>query len=155
MPRTYEFNLIIALDVFYNPLRGQSLPILNIICHGTKFQVAALTRHDGTPTAAVGWSTFQRSWRYYFGTPDVMIAGGGPGFRQNFAHFGEYAGILQITVDADAPWQNGKCGRHGCEGSFGKGSRDGSCFYIRRFGGLFGRDSVIDKGLRFGIMYVC
>ena len=31
IPRTYEFNRIIALDVFYIPLRGQSLPILNII----------------------------------------------------------------------------------------------------------------------------
>ena len=26
---------------------------------------------------------------------------------------GEYAGILQVVVDADAPWQNGKCERHG------------------------------------------
>ena len=33
IPRTYEFNRIIALDVFYIPLRGQSLPVLNIICH--------------------------------------------------------------------------------------------------------------------------
>ena len=53
IPRTYEFNRIIALDVFYISLRGQSLPILNIICHGTNFQIAALTRQDGTPTAAM------------------------------------------------------------------------------------------------------
>ena len=57
IPRTYEFNRIIALDVFYIPLRGQSLPILNIICHGTNFQVAALMRQDGTPTAAMVWSS--------------------------------------------------------------------------------------------------
>ena len=37
IPRTYEFNRIMALDLFYIPLRGQSLPILNIICHGTNF----------------------------------------------------------------------------------------------------------------------
>ena len=53
IPRTYEFNRIIALYVFYIPLRGQSLPILNIICHGTNFQVGALMRQDGTPTAAM------------------------------------------------------------------------------------------------------
>ena len=53
IPRTYEFNRIIALDVFYIPLRGQSLLVLNIICHGTNFQVAALMRQDGTPTAAL------------------------------------------------------------------------------------------------------
>ena len=85
IPRTYELNRIIALDVFYIPLRGQSLPILNIICHGTNFQVAALMRQDGTPTAAMAWSTFQRSWRRYFGTPDVMITDGGPEFRGDFA----------------------------------------------------------------------
>ena len=113
IPRTYEFNRIIALDVFYIPLRGQSLPILNIICHGTNFQVAALMRQDGTPTAAMVWSTFQRSWRRYFGTPDVMITDGGPEFRGDFAQSGEYAGFLQVIVDADAPWQNGKCERHG------------------------------------------
>ena len=91
IPRTYEFNRIIALDVFYIPLRGQSLPVLNIICHGTNFQVAALMRQDGTPTAAMVWSTFQRSWRRYFGTPDVMITDGGPEFRGDFAQSGEYA----------------------------------------------------------------
>ena len=106
IPGTYEFNLIIALDVFYIPLRGQSLPILNIICHGTNFQVPALMRQDGTPTAALVWSTFQR--RRYFGTPDVMITDGGPEFRGDFAQSGEYAGILQVIVDADAPWQDGK-----------------------------------------------
>ena len=66
-------------------------------------------RQDGTPTAAMVWFTFQRSLRRYFGTPDVMITNGGPEFRGDFAHSGEYAGILQVIVDADAPWQNGKC----------------------------------------------
>ena len=113
IPRTYDFDRIIALDVFYIPLRGQSLPILNIICHGTNFQVAPLMRQDGTPTPAMVWSTFQRSWRRYFGTPDVMITDGGPEFPGDFAQSGEYAGIPQVIVDADAPWQNGKCERHG------------------------------------------
>ena len=57
IPRTYEFNRIIALDALYILLRGQSLPVLNIICHGTNFQVAALVRQDWTPTAAVVRST--------------------------------------------------------------------------------------------------
>ena len=42
-----------------------------------------------------------------------MITDGGPEFRRDFVHSGEYAGILQVIVDADAPWQNGKCERHG------------------------------------------
>ena len=88
IPRTYEFHRIIAFDLFYIPLRGQSLPILNIICHGTNFQVAALMRQDGTHTTAMVWSTFQRSWRRFFGTPDVMITDGGPEFRGDFAQSG-------------------------------------------------------------------
>ena len=68
-------------------------------------------RQDGTPTAALVWTTFQRSWRCYFGTPDVMITDGGLEFRGDFTQSGEYAGILQVIVDA--PWQNGKCERHG------------------------------------------
>ena len=98
IPRTNEFNRITALDVVCIPLRGQSLPILNIICHGTNFQVAALMRQDGTLTAAMVWSTFQRSWRRYFGTPDV-ITDGGAEFRGDFAQSGEYAGILRVIVD--------------------------------------------------------
>ena len=43
LPRTYEFNRIIALDVHS---LAWPLPILNIICHGTNFQVLALMRHD-------------------------------------------------------------------------------------------------------------
>ena len=42
-----------------------------------------------------------------------MITDGGPEFSGDFAQSGEYAGILQVVVDADAPWQNGKCERHG------------------------------------------
>ena len=61
IPRTYEFNRIIALDVLYIPLRGQSPPVLNIIRRGTICQVAALMRQDGSPTAAVVRSTFQGS----------------------------------------------------------------------------------------------
>ena len=48
-----------------------------------------------------------------------MINDGGPEFRCDFAQTGEYAGILLIIVDADAPGQNGKCERHG---RFGQGS---------------------------------
>ena len=101
--RTYEFNRIVAMDVFHTHLRGQSRLVLNNICHGTNFQVSACMRPDGTPTAAVVRSTFQRSWRRYFGTPDVKITDGGSQFRGDFAQSGEHAGIPEVIVDADAP----------------------------------------------------
>ena len=42
-----------------------------------------------------------------------MITDSGPEFRGDFVQSGECAGILQVIVDANAPWQNGKCERHG------------------------------------------
>ena len=72
--------------------------------------------------AAMVWSIFQRSWCRYFSSPDVMITDGGPEFRGDFVHSEKYAGILQV-IDADTPWQNGKCERHGgkSQGSSGEG----------------------------------
>ena len=52
-----------------------------------------------------------------------MITDGGPEFRGDFAQSGEYAGILQVVVDADAPWQNGKCERHWWFGQGSSGER--------------------------------
>ena len=56
--------------------------------------IIAIMRQDDTPTAALVWSTFQRSWRHYFGTPDVMSTDGGPEFRGDLAQSGEHAGIF-------------------------------------------------------------
>ena len=69
--------------------------------------------HIGTPDHTHSNPFFQWSWRRYFGTPDVTIIDGGPEFRGDFVHSGEYADFLQVVVDADAPWQNGKRERHG------------------------------------------
>ena len=57
---------------------------------------------------------FQWSWQRCARTPDVMITDGFPEFRGDFFfQSGEYDGILQVIVDADAPWQNGKYEKHG------------------------------------------
>ena len=84
----------------------------NLLRFRTSFAMARISR--SLPScAAMVWSIFQRSWRRYFSTPDVMITDGGPEFPGDFVHSEKYAGILQVIVDADAPWQNGKCERHG------------------------------------------
>ena len=57
---------------------------------------------------------FQWSWQRCSRTPDVMITDGFPEFRGDFfVQSGAYDGILQVIVDADAPWQNGKYEKHG------------------------------------------
>ena len=45
-----------------------------------------------------------------------MITDGGPEFRGDFAQSREYAGILQVIVDADAPWPWGFGQGSSCEG---------------------------------------
>ena len=42
-----------------------------------------------------------------------MITDDGPEFRGDIVQSGECAGIMQVVVDADSSWQNGKRERHG------------------------------------------
>ena len=66
-----------------------------------------------------------------------MITDGGPEFRGDFSQSGEYAGISQVIIDVDAPWQNGECERPRdlsrtiCQGPFGKRTRNGSRVHAR------------------------
>ena len=39
-PRTFAFNKVLSVDVFYHHFRGQNVPVLNLVCHGTGYHVA-------------------------------------------------------------------------------------------------------------------
>ena len=45
MPRTFQFNRVLGIDTFFVTIQDQQVPFLNIVCHGTNFQVVA--RYDG------------------------------------------------------------------------------------------------------------
>ena len=87
----------------------------------------------------------QVSWQRYFGTPHVRITDGGPEFRGDFAQSGEYAGI-----DADAPWQNGKCERHSglVKDLLAKGFETEVVSTPDGSGRLSGRDCVVEESTR-------
>eukprot|EP00959_Pyramimonas_sp_CCMP1952_P200636 4196715-Pyramimonas_sp.AAC.1 len=55
IPRTYQFNKVVAVDLFYIEVDGHSAPVLNIIDHGTSYQQACLLPND---TALVTWRAF-------------------------------------------------------------------------------------------------
>ncbi len=38
MPRTYEFNKIVAMDLLYVKTKSDTIPFLNVVCHGTNYQ---------------------------------------------------------------------------------------------------------------------
>ena len=41
------------------------------------------------------------------------MSDGGSEFLGDFEKSTELNGILQVVIDSDSPWQNGKCERHG------------------------------------------
>ena len=43
-PRTFEFNRILGIDSFFVKWQGKSLPFLNMVDHGSNWQVVVLVR---------------------------------------------------------------------------------------------------------------
>ncbi|CAE7224945.1 RE2 [Symbiodinium sp. CCMP2592] len=121
-PRTYTFNRIVAVDVLYVPWRGVSLPVLNIVDHGSHYQVATLIKENdgrphrgGSPSSEEAWKTFMEAWIRPFGSPEIVLSDAGSEFQKEFATGLELQSVFHHVVDADSPWQNGVAERHGGE----------------------------------------
>ena len=117
-PRTFSFNKILCIDVFYLKYREQNLAILNMIDLGSNLQVAirlpvAENTHGGTPTSQTAWHYFVTSWIRYFGAPQLVISDSGSEFRGAFERGLEQMGIMQHLIHPDSPWENGTAERHG------------------------------------------
>ena len=54
-PRTYELSRIIAVDFFFLQFHGAGVPVPNIICCGTNFQICAITADRSSEEI---WKTF-------------------------------------------------------------------------------------------------
>ena len=110
MPRTYHFNRLVAVDLFYIGFHGNSVPVLNILDHGTGYQLCELLPGQ---SAAQAWRAFERCWLRYFGPPEILLCDGGGEFEEAFARACEHHGVFIHVCDANSPWQNGRCERHG------------------------------------------
>ncbi|CAE7436187.1 RE1 [Symbiodinium necroappetens] len=93
-PRTFTFNRIVAVDTFYLPWRGRSLPVLNVVDHGSHYQVTTLIKTT---------------------EGKVVLSDGGAEFAKDFVTGLELHSVFHHVVDADSPWQNGVAERHGGE----------------------------------------
>eukprot|EP00959_Pyramimonas_sp_CCMP1952_P039179 820152-Pyramimonas_sp.AAC.1 len=109
MPRAYQFNRVVAVDSFYLSFGGKLFTFLNMICHGTNYQVVA--RYEGGARDA--WECFVSSWLRYFGPPELLITDGGSEFQGEFSRGTEQRGTFQHVTSAEAPWENDRCERHG------------------------------------------
>ena len=119
-PRTFEFNKIVGLDVFYLKWGGRKIPFLNVVDHGSNFQAVSLVRPEkggdpsgGNPSASEVWKSFLSSWIRPHGAPEAALTDGGMEFRGRFERGLEQFAVLQNVTDIQSPWQNGRVERHG------------------------------------------
>ncbi|CAE6953093.1 GIP [Symbiodinium sp. CCMP2592] len=114
-PRVHSFNRVLSMDVFYIHYRGESIPILNAVCHGTNFQMAQRIDGSGTrtPSAAATWRTFVTTWVRFMGPPSLIITDGGKEFQGRCERGVEQLGILHHITAPESPWQNSRAERHG------------------------------------------
>jgi len=114
VPRTYQFNKILGADTFKITMNGVVYNYLNLVCHGTNFQLVVPVGPEGRDHSALEvWKAYKRSWVKYFGPPEMLIVDGGTEFRGDFERRLEQSGTYQWVCDADSPWQNGRVERHG------------------------------------------
>ena len=116
-PRSFEFNRIIGIDTFFVKWQGKSMPFLNVVDHGSNWQMVALLRpiegdsmepSGGNPTSEETWMHFLRGWIRPHGAPEVVISDGGMEYRGRFERGLEQFGVMQSVTDQESPWQNGR-----------------------------------------------
>ena len=115
LPRTFSFNRVLCADFLFIRFKECQIPIMNLTCAGTSYQIAVRCREtkNGTPTSAAAWRLFMDSWVRYFGAPHLLVTDSGNEFRGAFERGLEFQGILQHAIHPECPWQNGKAERHG------------------------------------------
>ena len=108
MPRTYRFNKLVAVDLVEIPWKREGNPdllvnYLNVIDHGTNFQILLRVGDGFSKTAEDVWSAFQKGWIRYFGEPEILISDEGNEFEGDFAAKLEQAGVFHHMSDAESP----------------------------------------------------
>ena len=113
-PRVFSFNRVLSMDVFYVDFKGVKEAILNMVDHGTNYQIAQRIPGTGrTPTSYETWRTFLMSWARFLGPPSLIITDGGREFLGRFERGLEQLGVLHHITAPESPWQNSWAERHG------------------------------------------
>ncbi len=135
-PRSFAFNRVVSTDVLYVKFQQKSIPILNMVCTGSNYQVAQrLPVPEGNtgaaPTSETTWRHFLQTWIRFFGPPSMLICDSGNEFKSRFERGCESQGILQHVILPECPWQNSKAERHGgwLKEKLDKEANSGSCTF--------------------------
>ena len=113
-PRVFSFNKVLSMDVFFIQYKDAMEPILNVVCHGTNYQMAhRITSNTGAPTAHATWKALLTTWVRHLGAPNMVITDGGKEFQGRYERGLEQLGVLHHVTAPESPWQNSRAERHG------------------------------------------
>ena len=112
IPKTFAPNVVVAIDLFEFPAwNGEGTDrYLNAICLGTNFQLVEKVRSK-QPGAI--WAALARGWARVLGFPQIILLDQGTEFLGEFRQNAHDMGVLVHCIGARAPYQNGRCERHG------------------------------------------
>ena len=112
IPRSYAPNSVVGVDLFQLPNFDGSdqFWMLNMVCHGTSFQLCERVKSKEPQEV---WAAFSRSWGRLLGWPQVIIADQGTEFLGDFKGKCSDLGIILRTIGARAPHQQGRTERRG------------------------------------------
>ena len=114
-PRTYDFNVVIGVDVLF--IHGfdnkTEHPVLNVTCLGTLYSTFGLI-DPLRRSAKLTLKAFERLWVRTFGPPDFFLYDMGTEFSGSDFQSGiERMCVQPIVCDQEAPWENGVCEKRG------------------------------------------
>ena len=115
MPRSFDFNVAIGVDVLF--VAGVSSkaehPVINITCLGTLYSTFGLI-DARRRNSALAWSCFNRLWIRVFGAPQCVLFDEGKEFTGGPFQDGlEMHGIQPIEINRQAPFELGTVERRG------------------------------------------
>ena len=114
-PRTYDFNVVIGIDVLFVHGLGNKTehPVLNVTCLGALYSTFGMI-DPLRRSAKLTLKAFERLWVRTFGPPDFLMYDMGTEFTGSDFQSGiERMCIQPIVCDHEAPWENGVCERRG------------------------------------------
>ena len=115
MPRTFEFNNTIGVDIFeVKDVNGQRYSILSMVDQGTCFHQAKVVRiGGGQPSSTTCFRAFQSTWTAWAGQPREVISDRGLRNRGAFSEGLAARGTIITNVGVESPEQIGRTERHG------------------------------------------
>ena len=115
LPRTYEFNRAVGVDIFeVKDANNVRYSILSIVDQGTCFHQACVVREGGSqPSSQECFRAFQEKWSAWAGQPHEVVTDRGLHNRGDFAQGLASRGTVITTIGVESPEMIGRTERHG------------------------------------------